>query len=539
MKRALVLLLFCALALALANARAQSPGAAIDAENAAQDRATALAATKADAALVKNTDQDGEIAALKAALADLQARVAALEGGGGPPPSPLPPPVPSLAPRTALNTADSAYWAREDAFINHVLNTGRDYALWVKAGQFDEASARFVAMPASGPLVIGLVREGVVVNAAHYAGKWILDWQGDCDVTLDSGSVGAIVKVGANRIEETYDPALHGTRSPRIAITRIGPGGCGALRFYRAVHEPLLAAGAVFDPSWLTDARRFDIIRPMDWTGVNGDYELAAADRPKVSRPVWFGGRVPDFALIRAAIDSGTELWINAPGLLGVPQALADTLRNRTGTQAARVAAVAAAFDQITASAEPLQWARAFVAELNAQSYPISRPLHVEYDNEVWNFTFAASTELNWGLGQALAARNSSLKSNMRTGYGWQSARLAAAMRQALAEGGRSAQVWTMVIGTQTADVTRTRDALAAVAAFNGAEPMSRYGVATTSYYSGGFRWRSDNTLFGATMTQAAWESRWLSDLAADRAGLKARITAYMLDPASKPQNVS
>lgn len=482
---------------------------------------------------------------ISAELAALAPQVAALEAGPPPPPPPPPPPA-TRAPRTLINPSHSTYWAREDAFINHVLVTGRDdpatgsgYAQWLKNGLFDEASGRFVKLPTTGPLNIGIVRDGTAAAPAHYAGKWILDWEGDGDIAVVGAGAGAQVRVSPNRIEETYDPALHGSAPPRVSVTRIGAGGIANIRYYRAAHETLINAGQVFDPSFLADASRFDLVRPMDWTGVNGDYELQASDRPHRNRPVWFGGRVPDWALIRLAIDAGNALHLNAPGFLGVTKAVADMLRNKTGTQAERVAAVAAAYTTFTVEEEMLLWARAIVAELNAQNYPLNRPLAIEYDNEVWNFTFALSCELCWGIGRALNAQTPSLKSNLRTGYGWQSARLAKAFAQALAEGGRAAQDWTLIVGTQTADAAKTTDALAAVAAFGGTEPMSRYGVAATNYYSGGFNWRADNLLFGSAMTQAAWEAKWLADLAADRAGLWRRITDYLRDPAPKPQNVA
>ena len=547
-------------------ALAQTPGADLDAKNAAQDDAIA-------ALIIKNTAQDGTLDALTAEgatradidrvigleIIDLKNRLDALEAVPAPPdptpdpdpipdppppdpdptPDPVPPPPPSSShsPQTLLGVSHLAYWSHEDAFINHVLMTGRDYNSWVKSGYLDEASATFKAVPATGKLPIGLVRDGVSQNAAHYAGRWVLDWQGDCDLGFESGSVGTLTRTG-NRIDEDYNPSAHGNRPPQIAITRLGPAGCKNIRFYRQRDEALLNAGAIFDPAWLADASRFDIIRPMDWTGVNGVFELAATDRPHANRVTYFSGRAPDEILIRAALDSGNALWLNAPFMLGAPQPVMDALRNNAMSQPARVAAVAAAFDQIMASGEILAYARQFVAELNRLNYPLTRPLYIEPHNEIWNFNFRPPTEYAWGIGEALNQRKG-LKANMRTGYGWQAARMAEAFDRAFREGGRAGQAWTLVVGSHTANPSRTADALDAVKAYGGPVPMSRYGVATTNYYSGGFRWTKDNTLFGGVLSQTAWESRWLSDLAANRAGLKARIIAYLADPSPKPQNAA
>ncbi len=236
--------------------------------------------------------------------------------------------VATRSPLTLVNPNHSAYWAREDAFINHALLAGQNYGAWVDAGLIDPVTARFVKTPATGRIKIGAVRGGGVPDSGDfYKGRWILDWEGDGDLSI-RGGVGTTTRVSPTRIEEDYDPALHGLAAPNIWIDRIGPAGVSNIRFYRVQHEPLLAAGEVFDPRWIADMARFDIIRPMDWTGVNGDYELTAADRPQANRPFYNSGRVPDDIIVRAAIDSGTQLWLNAPGLLGCPPSVAATLRD-------------------------------------------------------------------------------------------------------------------------------------------------------------------------------------------------------------------
>jgi hypothetical protein len=447
--------------------------------------------------------------------------------------------APSKSPLTLFNPSHSAYWAREDAFINHILVAGKDHDLWVAQGLFDPATARFVKMPPSGPIKIGPVRGGGVPGAGDfYKGKWILDWQGDGDLTI-TGGAGTMTRVSTNRIEEDYDPALHGSGAPNVRITRIGAAGVSNIRFYRATHEALINSGKIFDPRWLADVARFDVFRPMDWTGVNSDQEIAAADRPLANRPFYMDGRVPDWVLVRAAVESGTQLWLNAPGLLGCPPSVAAALRDTTLPQSTRIAAARAAFDQVMASPEPLNWARKIVAELNAQSYPTSLPIFIELDNEVWNTTFHATTNFYTGLGQEVAARHSGVPANVRAGYGFRSAQFAQLFAQALGESGRANQPWTMVLAAQTVDPTRTVDALAAVPAFGGSQPMSRYGVSTTNYVSGGFTWHRENMLFGATYDQATWRQLWLADLAADPAALYQKITNYMLAPTSMRANVA
>lgn len=447
---------------------------------------------------------------------------------------------PTRSPLTLINPGHSAYWAIEDAFINHVLVAGENHDIWVKNGLLDPVSARFVRNATSGNIQVGLVRVGANVRASgsHYKGKWILDWEGDGDLSL-AGGVGSTVRVSPNRIEENYDPAAHGFNPAKINITRVGAAGVSNIRFYRAEHEVLIDAGKIFEPNWLADMARFDVFRPMDWTGVNNDLEIAVADRPRDNRPFYMDGRVPDSVIVRAAVESGTQLWLNIPGLLGASADLAKTLRDPSIDRETKFAASAAAFDAVMANPAPLEWSRMIVATLNAQGYPIDRPIFLELDNEVWNTVFYASTDFYTGLGRAIAARHSGQAGNARTGYGYRSAQFADAFAQALGEGGRASQPWTMALAGQSVNVKRTTDALAAVKAFNGQQPMSRYGVGMTNYYSGGFFWHGDNLLFGSKMSQAAWDQRWLSEFRADPAALTAIIRNYLYSPTPMYQNIA
>ena len=553
--------LFASLAAALTLygvAHGQGPGASIDATNTAQDDAIA-------ALIAKNTAQDGELAtradidrAIGLEIIDIKKRLDALEaaepppsgggggtepppggGGGGTEPPPVdPPPSGARSPLTLGAPYHSTYWSHEDAFIDHVLVANRDYDLQVSQGFIDEATATYVKLPATGPLVLGLVREGTTDNPAHYAGKWIIDWQGDCDLALNSGSVGDLVRVNANRIEETYDPARHGSNAPRLVITRIGQGGCKAVRYYRAEHEQLLRNAQVFEPAWLARMSRFDILRGMDWSGTNRALETVAADRPLPNRASYFDGRVPDQIIIRMAIEAKTALWINSPSILGATPAAASALRaGGSLTRDQKLTAVAADGATILASPERLKWARTIVAELNKQGYPLNRPLYVEPANEVWNTTFNHTVNFHWGLTRHLRTQFPALRDSMRPGYGCIAGKLADDFQQALNEGGRGAQVWTLVVGAQTANVATTKDAFAGLKACGTGQPMSKFGVATTNYYSGAFNWKASNTLFGARMTESAWEAKWLADATADPVGFKAMLTAYMLGPVAE-QNV-
>lgn len=466
-------------------------------------------------------------------LTDLERRVALLEAA-----SPTKPPAPRTGPRTMLGTSFAAYWSHEDAFINHALVAGRDYDSHVNAGMLSADGTTYVSLPA-GAAHIGLVRDGTPAAPDHYAGKWVLDWEGDGKVALTAGGKGDLVEVGANRIEETFDPARHGHKPPRVSVVSVGAAGVKNIRYYRAEHEAALNAGEIFDPLWKGRTKRFDGLRPMDWMNVNASLERTAADRPRADRPFWFRA-VPDAVIVRAAVDTETFLWLNVPGLIGFTQTAYDAVHAGKGlTQEEKLTIIKGEGEAIL-DATPealLEWAREIVRLMDGAGYPLDRELFIELSNEDWNFSLTKTVIGDWGLGQYLNSQFPDLRDNMRTGFGWRSALMQAAFRLALDEAGRRAQKLTTVLAAHTAMPSRTEDAFKA--AQTAGIDFENAGVATTHYYSGGFKWHRDNTLFGEKLAEADWIAKWRALLAADRQELFNLITDYMLASEPKFANVA
>ncbi|MEM8937149.1 MAG: hypothetical protein AAGC77_12140, partial [Pseudomonadota bacterium] len=173
-----------------------------------------------------------------------------------------------------------------------------------------------------------------------------------------------------------------------------------------------------------------------------------------------------------------------------------------------------------------------------AVGYPRDRFVYLELGNEIWNWAaaFAWGTEWYWGLSRAVEKRTNRkyAGNSTRGGYGYFSGRLGEAFAKALKKAGREDQKWAIIIGTQTAWPDQTRGALEGLADYQGdpefQQPMSRFGVATTGYYSGGFRYGGTNTVLGDVFAEAgAWRAEWMRQFEEDRAALAQRIADHLV----------
>ena len=169
-----------------------------------------------------------------------------------------------------------------------------------------------------------------------------------------------------------------------FAITHLDPAApIRNIRIVRADREKLLTGGALFNPDFVAFARKFSVIRTMDWNCINGSTRVTWAERSKTTEASWVC--VPLEAQIAAANAAGVDLWLNIPAL-----ADDDFIRRAVGL----------AHDRL----DP------------------GRKLHLEYSNEVWNRSFAQSTSA-----QAQADRRwgKALPWGHEAYYGYRSAQMA------------------------------------------------------------------------------------------------------------------
>jgi len=440
------------------------------------------------------------------------------------------------------------YWGGEDPLIN-VFQVNAGNAEW-PADVFDRETQSFHKVLGKYGFDIGLIRNGAKLNPGFYAGDYIIDWQGDGRVGVKLNS-GQQTSEGPNRVRESFSGKTAGWGS--VAIREINSAeGVHNIRVYRAEHEAALKAGKIFNPDFVKLVARYDIVRAMDW---NSGRAPRADQIPQMGAQFWGAGIVPLEAQFKLAQEAGVAFWMNAPGRLGAPDGL-DARLSGISDQQQRWALIAAAFDDVAASQEWDNYAAALVAAMEATDYPLDRHFYLELANETWNWggPFGYATEWYFALTHKLAEKTGTkyAANPVRGAYGYFSAQLAEAFARALDAAGRSEQQWTLVIGTQTAWDAHTVSALQGVRDYSSArpapaggvdfkQPMARFGVAATGYYSGAFADAAGKTpgLFGAGVKGDAWRAEWLLRLDADPEAFAQFLYDYMADPAPKRLNVA
>ncbi|WP_368188461.1 calcium-binding protein [Aestuariibius sp. HNIBRBA575] len=198
------------------------------------------------------------------------------------------------------------------------------------------------------------------VLAAQRAGTYVLDYQGQGDLTL-SGDV-QITQNSPGRI--TFENRNGGNII--LQITRTDANNhLRDIRLFRADQEPLLQAGALFHPDWLALIDEAREIRFMNWMGTNNATIQHWRDWPT---PDQRGQSqiVPVEHMVRLANEIGADPWFTMP--------------HRANDRFMR------------------QFARYVRDNLDP-----ALKAHVEYSNEVWNGAFAqarwvrAQSERDWG----------------------------------------------------------------------------------------------------------------------------------------------
>ncbi len=436
-----------------------------------------------------------------------------------------------------------AYWTGEEPLIN-ILAANRADPGW-PADVFDRDTQTFLKIPdGQSSLNIGLLRNGAKFNRDYYRGDYIIEWDGDGDVATTLAGAGSLSREGKNRIRETYKGKYGGWAS--TVIRKIGSGGIRNIRIYRAEHEDALKAGKIFNPDFVKNIARYDIVRTMDWNMTRG---VTRADQiTDMDAQFWSRDVVPIEAQFKLAAEAGVALWLNAPARLGAADGLNERLEAMPDQQA-RKALIATQFDAVVASQEWDNYAALIVKAMVATDYPIDRPFYLELANETWQWGggFSYATEWFWSLTDALWDKTGKRYPGnpTRGAYGYLSAKLAAAFARALDDAGRGDQPWTLVIGAQTAwgeqvlgPLEGVKDYAVLTPADAFAQPMARFGLATTGYYRGAFG-DAKGGLFGGSVKGAAWRAQWLARLDADPEAFAQYLFDYMADPAPRKQNIA
>jgi hypothetical protein len=379
-----------------------------------------------------------------------------------------------------------------------------------------------------------------------YADEWVIDWKGEAYGFMQGWDGRGKPKRDENSV--TYSITPQNFTKGSLRFSRFGDDFSG-IRLYRKKNAERLARGEIWNPVFLDYARRYDVLRTMDIQSTNNS-PIRRFDQIATMTDPWgqSGGTLwpapPFFSapyeiLFDLGVRTGSKIWVTVPPQIGAPVGWADpSLRRKDRPDRLDGALfIATTTKHAKKTLESEEWdvfAREFAKRLVASDYPLDRPLYVELGNEVWNNAggFFVSTAYARGVAKAF-------DENWRTGHGYGalSARMAIAFEKAFAELKIRPKI-IYVLGTHTANPTRTRDALEGFSSYvrgTGGDPkalLAKTGVATTNYF-GNFK---DLTLllFGETPDSEV-AARWIAAAKEDEDGLRRKISDHIINgPANR-----
>jgi hypothetical protein len=189
----------------------------------------------------------------------------------------------------------------------------------------------------------------------YRAGRYVVLYDGQG--TLEYGFDAKLVSSSPGR--DVINVALPSSEGIDLRITATDPHHTGSyirnIRLVKAEEESLLAAGNVFEPSFLALMQNFRVLRAMQWLHTDTDGGLLTdwAQRPHTADAGWGSTNgVPIEAVLQLCNAVGSDCWVNVPHM--------------------------ANDDYIK------QMAMLAHANLGA-----SQKIYVEFSNEVWNGVFA------------------------------------------------------------------------------------------------------------------------------------------------------
>lgn len=433
----------------------------------------------------------------------------------------------SVAPSGAAepNTADGrpvmqlglnfiAYWEWADPFLNLLMTSDPLYGPhrtreWspaspvdvVRSGLMDPVTFEFKALGPFASIHVGWFKAPEPV---------VIEWDGDGDVGIGICQ-GDATRPGPRRID--FVPAPTERARCYLNVTRINAADPARnFRVYYKSNEARVRAGEVFSPQFLALARRYKVLRFMDWMQTSSNpARLASQIKSDAAvrlsnAPSEFESETGDASMglygvsprlqFRLGREADAAVWTNIPPFLGadaegVRLLFAKTPPAGVDVKAAAKARARATFRQQIASAEWDRYADRLVAAMIAENYPVNRTVYIELGNEIWNFAYSFNLASNWytWIGDALYGRDW----EFRKAYGYMSGRVAEAISAALSRAGRSGQRWTLVIAGFAVNPDTTTQALIGYRQYftdKGVDPASwlaRAGVSVASYYGDGF----------------------------------------------------
>lgn len=261
-------------------------------------------------------------------------------------------------------------WSTQHPFLD-VMKTARPWighsdAGWgtipveaLRSGGHLDQNGWPVSLPEDATAIETFILTDQPEEAQHLRGWYVMRYDGKADFKVQGRA--RRVQYDPGTVRFFFDP---GDGPVGIAITAVDADD--PIRNISVVAErfaDLHAAGALFNPDWLTRIEDVRAIRFMDWMMTNGSPITTWEERPRVTDMSYAAWGVPLEVMIRLANRIGADPWFTLPHM-------ADD-----------------------------DYVRRFAEQVKRDLDP-SLKAYVEYSNEVWNFVFPQAV---WAQSQAEA----------------------------------------------------------------------------------------------------------------------------------------
>jgi hypothetical protein len=229
-----------------------------------------------------------------------------------------------------MNLNGVTYYASEMPFLNNFKTAGA----WMTHGptSWDTGEEQYLNLDSDGwpisltakgaPGAQQFTSVGVLLmrnlpntpNGYYPAGQYVVIYDGQG--TLGYGFDAALVSSSPGRdIINVATPSPNGID---IRITATDPNHSGNylrnIRLVKAENEAALAAGQLFNPTFLGIVQKFRSLRFMDWLQTNGNPLTSWSGRPLLTNASWASPKgVPIETTIQLANAISADPWLNVP----------------------------------------------------------------------------------------------------------------------------------------------------------------------------------------------------------------------------------
>ncbi|SFQ48876.1 hypothetical protein SAMN05421853_10723 [Roseivivax halotolerans] len=224
------------------------------------------------------------------------------------------------APALAMGLNGIHDWSPQQPFLD-IFKTSRPWighlpGQWggietdvLRAGGHIDARGWPLSIPDEAERIEALVLTDRPEEAQELRGAYVLTYEGEGEISVTG--LARRVDAAPGRIRFFYEPGPGAVGVSIAALNEDNP--IREIRLFREEHEPLLEAGALFNPAWLARIADMRVLRFMDWMETNNSPVTDWDSRPRVEDATYAAWGVPLPVLLRLANEVGADPWFTLP----------------------------------------------------------------------------------------------------------------------------------------------------------------------------------------------------------------------------------